>query len=71
MAYYEPNNRNYDGNITLPTKIGLGLWVVLTCWFSFAGHAQSRIELEFSQIQLREEFSDKNENWPYLTTMEN
>lgn len=33
--------------------------------------AQNPISLEFNEVQLREEFSDKNENWPYLTTMEN
>ena len=33
--------------------------------------AQSPISLEFNEVHLREDFSDKNENWPYLTTMEN
>lgn len=33
--------------------------------------AQNQIALEFNQIELREEFTEQNEYWPYLTTMEN
>lgn len=33
--------------------------------------AQNQIALEFNQVELREEFTDRNEYWPYLTTMEN
>lgn len=33
--------------------------------------SQDPISLEFSEVALREEFSSQNENWPYLTTMEN
>jgi hypothetical protein len=32
---------------------------------------QEPINLEFNEVALREEFSSQNENWPYLTTMEN
>lgn len=33
--------------------------------------AQDPISLEYNIVELREEFSAQNENWPYLTTMEN
>lgn len=34
-------------------------------------NGQNQISLEFNEIMLREEFSVQNDNWPYLTTMEN
>lgn len=62
--------RNYDGNITLPTwtKHVLG-WLAII--FPLLVSAQNPISLEFNEVMLREEFSAQNENWPYLTTMEN
>lgn len=33
--------------------------------------AQNQIDLDYSEVMLKEEFSDKNDYWPYLTTMEN
>ncbi|MBL4586821.1 MAG: hypothetical protein JKX84_07185 [Flavobacteriales bacterium] len=33
--------------------------------------AQNPISLEYVDVVLREEFSSQNENWPYMTTMEN
>lgn len=63
-------NRNSDRIITLLNRLksGISFAVLLLPADSMA---QDPISLEFNEIQLREEFSDKNENWPYLTTMEN
>ncbi len=62
---------NYDRIITLPVKIVFWYLLVLQMLFISASQAQNPIDLEFNQVQLREDFSDKSENWPYLTTMEN
>jgi len=63
-------NRNSDRIITILyiLKRGIAFAALL---LPSASMAQDPISLEFNEIQLREEFSDKNENWPYLTTMEN
>jgi len=46
--------------------------VIALCLF-IAGSvsAQNLIALDYSISQLREEFSDQNENWTYMTTVEN
>lgn len=63
-------NRNSDRIITFLKRFRDG--IVITCTFLPAILvAQNPISLEFNEVQLREEFSEKNENWPYLTTMEN
>lgn len=63
-------NRNSDGIITFLQKMKRG--IVFAALLSPAALiAQNPISLEFDEIQLREEFSDQNENWPYLTTVEN
>jgi hypothetical protein len=64
-------NRNYDGIITFLTRIRNGFTFASLLFFPFLSIGQTPISLEFNEIQLREEFSDKSENWPYLTTMEN
>ncbi|MGB0918829.1 MAG: hypothetical protein ACPGU4_14645, partial [Flavobacteriales bacterium] len=64
-------NTNYDGIITVPVKIAV---ICLFAFVVFSGNlalAQNPIDLDFNQPQLREDFSDKSDNWPYLTTMEN
>ncbi len=63
-------NRNSDGIITFQSRVKLGI-VLSLMLIPFISVAQNPISLEFNEMQLREEFSDKNENWPYLTTMEN
>ncbi len=52
-----------DRIITSLTIVGL-----LTC---SVVQAQNPISLEYNVVELREEFSEKNDFWPYLTTMEN
>jgi hypothetical protein len=59
-------NLNSDHIITFLHRFALAALLLPA-----ASMAQDPISLEFNEIQLREEFSDKNENWPYLTTMEN
>jgi hypothetical protein len=71
MDTIQSNNRNYDGNITLPRIFILGCLMAFALLLPSSGFAQNPIDLEFNQVQLREDFSDKSENWPYLTTMEN
>lgn len=71
MGTIQSNNRNYDGNITLPRFFILGCLIAFSALFHHSVLAQDPIDLEYNQVQLREEFSDKSENWPYLTTMEN
>ena len=44
---------------------------VLMLCISFALAAQNPIALDYSSLLLREEFSDQNENWTYMTTVEN
>ena len=63
-------NRNSDGIITFLQK--MKRVIVFAALLSPAALiAQNPISLEFDEIQLREEFSDQNKNWPYLTTVEN
>lgn len=40
-------------------------------WNGSSASAQNKIEDEYNLVELREEFSAKNDYWPYLTTMEN
>ena len=63
-------NRNSDGIITFLQRMKRGI-VFAALLPPAALIAQNPISLEFDEIQLREEFSDQNENWPYLTTVEN
>ena len=60
-------NHKIDGIITYLT---LTLLLAVTVTPSDA-QAQDQIALEYNVVELREEFSAKNEDWPYLTTMEN
>lgn len=46
------------------------LTVLMLC-ICFALFAQNPIALDYNSLQLREEFSDQNENWTYMTTVEN
>lgn len=63
-------NNNSDGFITFLNRLKRA--VVFSAMLFPAGLlAQNPISLEFNEVQLREEFTDKNDNWPYLTTMEN
>lgn len=63
-------NRNSDDNITFLNRLktAIAFAFLLMPLFSVA---QNPISLKFDEVLLREEFSDQNENWPYLTTMEN
>lgn len=60
-------NHNFDGIITylIPTILAAFLFS------GFELQAQNQIAEDFNLVELREEFSAKNDNWPYLTTMEN
>ena len=71
MRNHQGLNHHYDGIITVPAKIVLSCLLVFWAISSNLVFAQNPIALEYDQIQLREDFSDKSENWPYLTTMEN
>ena len=71
MRNYLGLNHKYDGIITLQAFIVLGCALVLGFFNPAVGNAQNPISLEYNQVELREDFSDKSENWPYLTTMEN
>jgi len=64
-------NRNYDDIITILNRMRNGFTFAFVLWLPFLSVGQTPISLEFNEIQLREEFTDKSENWPYLTTMEN
>lgn len=66
--YNKPHNNRI---ITVLIRTALFLLVGLGGFYSKQTFAQNQIALEFNQIELREEFSDKNDYWPYLTTMEN
>lgn len=65
MRNYPTITHNFAGLIT---RLILG-----ASFFGFAtdGFAQNQIEAEYNLVELREEFSSQNDNWPYLTTMEN
>jgi hypothetical protein len=71
MKNHQGLNHHYDGIITIPAKIVLSCLLAFWAVSSNLAFAQNPIALEYDQIQLREDFSDKSENWPYLTTMEN
>jgi len=45
--------------------------LLFTAAIPFVGVAQNPINIEYTDVVFREEFSGQNENWPYLTTMEN
>jgi len=60
-------NHNFYGIITYLTRICLAALLII----SIQAKGQDQISLEYNLVELREEFSAKNENWPYLTTMEN
>jgi hypothetical protein len=45
--------------------------LVLLLFPVFLATAQSPLDLEFNVTQLREEFSEENANWTYMTTVEN
>lgn len=63
--------RHNDRFITVLSRIAVVLLVGLSCFPITNSFAQNQISLDFNQIELREEFSDQNDYWPYLTTMEN
>lgn len=63
MSKLPCNKANVGFIITL-----LNVWVLL---FGTSTYAQNAIDLDYSVMELREEFSSKNDDWPYLTTMEN
>lgn len=60
-------NLQFDGIITYLSATCLAIFLLM----GTRAHAQNQISLEYNIVELREEFSAKNENWPYLTTMEN
>ncbi len=64
------NQRN-DRIITLLNCICSGMLFAIVLMAPLYTVGQTPISLEFNEILLREEFSSQNENWPYLTTMEN
>ena len=71
MSYSTGLNRKIDGIITfLKNGLPLSLGFLLLGTPNLST-AQNPIELDYDQVALREDFSEKNENWPYLTTMEN
>jgi hypothetical protein len=54
------------------TKLRItGLWVVLIVLAAQSGHAQGKIDLNYSEVIIREDFREPNDNWPNLSTMEN
>ncbi len=64
------NSKN-DPYITVMTVAGSIILMFATILYTQSAVAQNQIDLNFSEVMLREEFSAQNENWPYLTTMEN
>jgi len=63
-----PNN---DGIITFPMSRNFRFIFLAVLFFPLLTVGQNPISVEFNEIALKEEFSEKNKNWPYLTTMEN
>lgn len=63
-------NRNSDDKITFLQCIK-SAFAIAFLLLPVLSVAQNPISLNFDEVLLREEFSDQNENWPYLTTMEN
>ncbi|MBI1289331.1 MAG: hypothetical protein GC178_17320 [Flavobacteriales bacterium] len=70
MAQILANNRKIDRIITIlrPFAVALFIGVAMLPSHSFG---QNPISLDYNEVMLREDFSAQNENWPYLTTMEN
>lgn len=60
-------NHNFDGIITYLTRITFAVFLLS----AIHAQAQNQISLDYNLVELREEFSAKSEDWPYLTTMEN
>ena len=60
-------NHNFDGIITYLTSACAAIFILS----GVDARAQDQISLEYNLVELREEFSAKNDYWPYLTTMEN
>lgn len=57
------NTSHFNSTIAYLTAIIVS--IANTVW------AQDPISLDYNMVELREEFSEKNDYWPYLTTMEN
>ncbi|MCF8278443.1 MAG: hypothetical protein K9J17_17075 [Flavobacteriales bacterium] len=71
MSYMIAINRNYDGNITFLRSMSVKWLMQALLFIPVFSFGQNQIDLTFNQVELREEFAAQNENWPYLTTMEN
>ena len=67
MRFLHYNNHKFD---VILTSLKRCLLLFASLGF-FAASGQEPISLEYNVMELREEFSEKNDNWPYLTTMEN
>lgn len=62
---------NSDSIIAFPMNMVIKVLLLFALSVPFSLLAQNPIGLEFTDVVLREEFSDQNGEWPYLTTMEN
>ncbi len=71
MKYFVALRHNTDSIISLLMKPLLRYSLFIAILFSQTTFGQNPISLEYTDVALREEFSQKNDNWPYLTTMEN
>ena len=71
MSYLQALNRNNGGIITLLQQYSRVVLLFLFVFPPLIGFSQDPIDIDFTEVQLREDFSQKNEDWPYLTTMEN
>lgn len=71
MPYFIALFLNYDGIITLLMSRTLRSFLLLPFFLPLFASGQNPISIEFQEVAMREEFSDKNDDWPYLTTMEN
>lgn len=67
MRFFHSIKYKFDSNRTLIS----GNIILILFLLAFEASAQDPISLEYNIMELREEFSDKNDYWPYLTTMEN
>ena len=67
MRFFHSIKYKFDSNRTLLS----GNIILILFLLAFEASAQDPISLEYNIMELREEFSDKNDYWPYLTTMEN
>jgi len=63
MRNLQSNKLEIDRIITSLAVVGVLICSVV--------QAQNPISLEYNIVEMREEFSEKNDYWPYLTTMEN